>query len=427
MKHKHKLRQDAKTIMSAALAAADPTAAVERALRNRHDLDSYERIFVVGAGKASGTMARAVEQMLGDRIAAGCVNGKDGESIRLRRVEHRLCGHPVPDERGLSGAKRIAEICSEAGERDLVICLFSGGASALMPYPAPPITLAEKQETTKVLLASGAEIAEINTVRKHLSAIKGGQLARLAAPAKVLSLILSDVVGDDPSVIASGPTAPDSSTFEDAWAVLKRYDLTGRVPARVRERLKQGAQESPKPEDPIFDNVENCVIGSNQKSLDAAARAAKELRYKTLILSSRLQGEAREVARVHAAIARQIREHGQPIQRPACVISGGETTVTIRGDGKGGRNQEFALAAAIDIAGMEDTLILSVGTDGTDGPTDAAGAIADGTTLQRSQRSASEALAANDSYSFFEELGDLVITGSTGTNVMDLHLVMLAD
>ena len=427
MKHRHKLRKDAKAIMSAAFAAADPTAAVERALRNRQDLDQYDRIFVVGAGKASGTMARAVEQMLGDRIAAGCVNGKDGESTKLRRIELRLCGHPVPDERGLAGAKRIAEICAEAGERDLVICLFSGGASALMPYPAPPITLAEKQETTKVLLASGAEIQEINTVRKHLSAIKGGQLARLAAPAKVLSLILSDVVGDDPSVIASGPTTPDSSTFEDSWAVLKRYDLTGRVPGRVRERLKQGAQESPKPGDPIFDSVENCVIGSNQKSLDAAARAAKELRYKTLILSSSLQGETRDVARVHAAIARQIREHGQPIHRPACVISGGETTVTIRGEGRGGRNQEFALAAAIDIAGMEDTLILSVGTDGTDGPTDAAGAIADGTTLQRSQRSAGEALAANDSYTFFEELGDLVITGSTGTNVMDLHLILLAD
>jgi glycerate 2-kinase len=427
MKQKYKLKQDAKTIMSAALAAADPTAGVERALRSRTDLDQYERIFIVGAGKASGTMARAAEQLLGDRIAAGCVNGKDGESVKLRRIELRLCGHPVPDERGLGGAKRIAEICSEAGERDLVICLLSGGASALMPYPAPPITLAEKQETTKLLLASGAEIQQINTVRKHLSAIKGGQLARIASPAKVLSLILSDVVGDDPSVIASGPTAPDNSTFEDAWAVLRRYDLGSRVPMRVRERLKQGAQETPKPGDPLFDSVENVVIGSNQKSLDAAARAAKELRYKTLILSSSLQGESRDVGRVHAAIARQIREHGQPLQMPACVISGGETTVTICGEGKGGRNQEFALAAAIDIAGLEDTLILSVGTDGTDGPTDAAGAMADGGSVSRSQRSAAEALAANDSYSFFEELGDLILTGSTGTNVMDLHLILLAD
>ncbi|HYA17812.1 MAG TPA: glycerate kinase [Bryobacteraceae bacterium] len=427
MKHRHKLRQDAKAIMSAALAAADPTGAVERALREQTNVDQYERVFVVGAGKASGTMARAVEEQLGDRIAAGCVNVKEGDSIRLRRIETRLCGHPVPDDRGLAGAKRIAEICAEAGERDLVICLFSGGASALMPYPAPPITLAEKQETTRLLLACGAEIQEINTVRKHLSAIKGGQLARLAAPAKVLSLILSDVVGDDPAVIASGPTAPDSSTFEEAWSVITRYGLEWRLPMRVRERLQEGGEESPKPGDPLFDNVVNCVIGSNQKSLDAAARAARELRYKTLILSSSLQGETRDVARVHAAIARQIRRCGQPVQAPACIISGGETTVTIRGEGKGGRNQEFALAAAIDIAGMEDTVILSIGTDGTDGPTDAAGAIADGTTVARSQRSAAEALAANDSYPFFEELGDLIVTGSTGTNVMDLHLMLLAD
>jgi hydroxypyruvate reductase len=424
MKQKHNLRQDAKAIMSAALAAADPTAAVERAIRSRSDLDRYEQIFVVGAGKASGTMARTIEQLLGDRIAAGCVNVKDGDSAKLRRIEMRLCGHPVPDERGLAGARRIAEICQLAGEHDLVICLLSGGASALMPLPATPITLAEKQDTTRLLLACGAEIQEINTVRKHLSGIKGGQLARLAAPAKVLSLILSDVIGDDPGVVASGPTAPDVSTFEDAWAVIRRYDLAGSVPMRVRERL-QGAQETPKPGDPLFENVENIIIGSNQKSLDAAARAARELRYKTMILSSTLQGETRDVARVHAAIARQIREHSQPIEAPACVISGGETTVTIRGEGKGGRNLEFALAAAIDIAGMEDALILSVGTDGTDGPTDAAGAIADGATLSRSQREGGEALAANDSYPFFEELGDLVITGSTGTNVMDLHLILL--
>jgi hydroxypyruvate reductase len=400
---------------------------VERALRGRIAPDEFGRIFVVGAGKASGTMARVVEQQFGERIAAGCVNVKDGDSTKLRRIETRLCGHPVPDERGFNGARRIAEICSQAEEGDLVICLFSGGASALMPLPGPPITLAEKQETTRLLLACGAEIQEINTVRKHLSAVKGGQLARLAFPAKVLSLILSDVVGDDPGIIASGPTSPDSSTFADAWAVLRRYDIASQVPVRVRERLKQGAQETPKPGDPLFENVENLIIGSNQKSLDAAARTAKELRYKTLILTSTLQGETRDVARVHAAIARQIREHGQPLETPACVISGGETTVTLRGDGKGGRNMEFALAAAIDIEGLTNTLILSIGTDGTDGPTDAAGAIADGTTVERSQRSAAEALAANDSYPFFEDLGDLVITGSTGTNVMDLHLILIAD
>jgi len=412
----------------AALAAADPTAAVEQILRARHDFDRYARIFVVGAGKAAGTMARAVEQFLSGRISLGCVNVKDGDTARTRLIELRPCGHPVPDERGFSGAKRIAEICADAGENDLVICLLSGGASALTPYPSPPITLAEKQETTKLLLASGADIHEINAVRKHISAIKGGQLARLAAPAHVLSLILSDVVGDDLDVIGSGPTAPDASTFQTAFAVLEKYDLRDRVPARVRERLRTGALETPKAADPLFENVENIIVGSNQKSLESAARAAKDLGYKTLILSSSIEGETRDVARMHAAIARQIRTYEQPARPPVCVISGGETTVTMRNGnaGKGGRNQEFALAAAIEVAGLEDILILSAGTDGTDGPTDAAGAMADGTTVARANSKASDALRNHDAYPLFEELGDLVTTGSTGTNVMDLHLILVS-
>jgi len=425
---KYKLRRDAKAILMAALAAADPTAAVDAVLRTREGLDRFKRIFVTGAGKASGTMACAVENFLGSRIAAGCVNVKDGDTARTRLIELKPCGHPVPDERGLNGARRIAEICSEAEEDDLVICLFSGGASALAPLPAAPITLAEKQETTKLLLACGANIHEMNTVRKHLSAIKGGQLARLAAPANVLSLILSDVVGDDPGVIGSGPTAPDASTFADAFAVLEKYEIRDRVPARVRERLKNGAQETPKPGDPLFAHVENIVVGGNQKSLEAAARAAKELGYRTLILSSTIEGETRDVARMHAAIARQIRTHEQPVKPPACVISGGETTVTMRDGqhGKGGRNQEFALAAAIDAAGLEDILILSAGTDGTDGPTDAAGAMADGDTVSRANGMADDALREHDAYPLFDELGDLVMTGSTGTNVMDLHLILVS-
>ncbi len=411
----------------AVLAAADPTAAVEQVLRAREDLESYKRIFVVGAGKAGGTMARAVEHLLGPRIAAGCVNVKDGETAKMRLIELRQCGHPVPDERGLAGAKRIETICGDAGENDLVICLLSGGASALMPYPAPPITMAEKRETTRLLLACGATIHEINAVRKHISAIKGGQLARFAAPAHVLSLILSDVVGDDPDTIGSGPTAPDRSTFESAFGVLGKYDLRDRVPLRVRERLRNGATETPNESDPLFENVENIVVGSNQKSLEAAAREAKNLGYRATILSSTIQGETRDVARMHAAIAREIRQYGQPLRPPACVISGGETIVTMTdGCGKGGRNQEFALAAAIDIAGLEDVLILSAGTDGTDGPTDAAGAMADGSTVSRTALSAEEALTGHDAYPFFEENGDLVVTGSTGTNVMDLHLILVA-
>ena len=421
---KNNLRRDARAIFKAAVAAANPAAMVEAALRRRRDLDRYERIFVAGAGKASGTMARAAERVLTSRITAGCVALKDGDPATSRRIDLCACGHPVPDARGEAAAARIAELCKAAGERDLVLCLLSGGASALLPAPAPPVTLAEKQQTTKLLLACGANIHQMNAVRKHISVIKGGQLAKLAAPARVLSLILSDVVGDQLDVIGSGPTAPDASTFADALAVLDRYDLRARVPQSVRRRLESGIEETPKPGDALFERVENLIVGSNQKSLQAAAAKAKALGYRTLILASTIEGETSDVARMHAAIARQIRLNGQPLRPPACVISGGETTVTIRGKGKGGRNQEFALAAAIDIAGLADTLIFSAGTDGTDGPTDAAGAIADGDTCKRSIIDAAQALAQNDSYPFFEKLGDLVITGSTGTNVMDLHFIL---
>jgi glycerate 2-kinase len=365
--------------------------------------------------------------VLGRRITAGCVAVKDGDAAKSRRIDLRPCGHPVPDERGVAAAERITGLCAQAGARDLVVFLLSGGASALLPEPVAPITLAEKQETTKLLLASGATIHEINALRKHISAIKGGQLAKVAAPARVMTLVLSDVVGDQLDMIGSGPTAPDASTFADALAVLDRYHLRKRVPASVRKRLESGGKEdeTPKPGDPVFARVENLIVGSNQKSLEAAAAKAKALGYRALILASTIEGETRDVARMHAAIAREIRMSGQPVRPPACVISGGETTVTIRGAGKGGRNQEFALAAAIDIAGLKDTLIFSAGTDGTDGPTDAAGAMADGGTCARSGIDAAQALAKNDSYPFFEELGDLVITGSTGTNVMDLHLVLV--
>ncbi len=419
------LRSHARSILKAALAAADPSAAVIGALRARRDLDQYRRIYVVGAGKAGGTMAVAAEKVLGKRIFAGRVNVKDGDNAKTKRIELGACGHPVPDFRGVEKTNPILELCRDAGPDDLVVCLLSGGASALMPAPAEGISLAEKQETTRLLLACGATIHELNAVRKHISRIKGGQLAKVAAPARVLSLILSDVVGDDLDVIGSGPTAPDASTFGTALAVLDRYDLREKVPASVCDHLERGETETPKPGDPLFGRVTNLIVGSNQKSLEAAAVKAKELGYQTLILASTIEGETRDVARMHAAIARQIRFSGQPIPAPACVISGGETTVTIRGSGKGGRNQEFALAAAIDLAGLPKSLILSAGTDGTDGPTDAAGAIADGDTVRRSARSAGAALRNNDSYPYFEELNDLIITGSTGTNVMDLHLILV--
>ncbi len=400
------------SIFRAGLAAADPEQAVRRHLRL--DPAKYERIFVVGAGKASARMAVALEAALGKHITSGLLNVKDGHTAKLRRIELNECGHPIPDQRGVDGARRIAEIAKSAGRRDLVIALISGGASALLPLPADPITLAEKQETTRLLLACGANIHEMNAVRKHLSAIKGGRLASLAAPAPVISLILSDVVGDDLPVIGSGPTVPDPSTFADALAILDRFQLRARVPAAVRHRLEQGSDETPK----TLTNVRNKIVGSNRLAMQAAAKAARALGYRTLVLSSCIEGETREVARVHSAI---LKEH------TGCVLSGGETTVTLRGEGLGGRNQEFVLAAAIDMAGLPNAIVLSAGTDGSDGPTDAAGAIADGGTVARAlPLEARKFLDANDSYHFFESAGGLIKTGPTGTNVMDLRILLRA-
>ncbi|MBV9505279.1 MAG: glycerate kinase [Acidobacteriia bacterium] len=421
------LRRQALAIFRAAVAAADPVRAVKRHLQNL-DVSRFREIYVVGAGKAGASMAQAAESVLGRRITAGLVNVKDGHIAKLRRIELNECGHPVPDERGVRGAARIAKMAESAGREDLVLCLISGGASALLPLPPPPITLAEKQAVTRSLLACGADIREFNAVRKHLSLIKGGQLARLAWPAKVEALLLSDVIGDEPGVIGSGPSAPDASTFGEVAAILEKYGIQGKLARSVRERINEGARgkvaETPKPEDPIFKRVRNTVVGSNRLALDAAARRARELGLRTLVLSSEIQGETREVGRMHAAIAREVRKSGRPAKPPVCIISGGETTVTLKGEGLGGRNQEFVLAAAIDIDGLPDVVLLSAGTDGTDGPTDAAGAIADGNTLARDPRAASF-LNHNDSYHYFEGLGDLVKTGPTLTNVMDVHLMLI--
>jgi hydroxypyruvate reductase len=425
------LRRQALRIFRAAVDAANPHEAILDHMR-RCNPRRFENVYVVGAGKAGATMAAALERLPGLRITAGLVNVKYGHTARLRRVELCECGHPVPDRNGMRGAKRIAEIARGAGSLDFVLCLISGGASALLPLPAEGISLADKQATTKALLACGADIHELNTVRKHLSAIKGGQLARLASPATVLTLVLSDVIGDDLDVIGSGPTVPDRSTYAEALDILRRYRLMRRVPKTVPERLERGAvgeiEETPKSGDPIFAHVNNIIVGNNRMAIDAAQRIARTLGYRTMVLSTMIEGEAREVARVHAAIAREIRSSGQPVKPPACIISGGETTVTLLGRGLGGRNQEFVLAAARDIAGLQNVVLLSAGTDGTDGPTDAAGAIADGRTIARATEkglSAADSLARNDSYRFFEPLGDLIRTGPTGTNVMDVQVVLV--
>jgi glycerate 2-kinase len=337
----------------------------------------------------------------------------------------------VPDEAGFRGAQKIVKLLEKTGEKDLVIFLISGGGSALLPYPAEGLSLEDKQEVTRALLEVGADIHEINALRKHLSLVKGGRLARFAFPSPLISLILSDVIGDDLDSIASGPTVPDKSTFGDCLHILDKYHIRDRIPQAVVKIMEKGArgeiEESPKPGDPIFEQAQNVIIGSNIQAVEAARNEAHKLGYNTLILSTFIEGETKDVARVHAAVAKEILSSGNPICRPACVISGGETTVTIQGKGLGGRNQEFALAAAIDIAGLRDVVVLSAGTDGTDGPTDAAGAIVDGTTIERAEKMGMDAelfLRENDSYHFFQSLGDLIITGPTHTNVMDLRLVL---
>jgi glycerate 2-kinase len=435
------LRQDARTIFEAGVAAADPYAVIGRhlSIRNHilsvagqdYDLSIYRRVAIIGAGKASARMAHALENLLGKQVAGGVVTVKYGHRIPLRAVKLNEAGHPLPDAPGLDGAREIIELAQKAGERDLIFCVISGGGSALLPCPADGLTLDDKQRTTQVLLDCGATIQEINAVRKHISLVKGGRLARLVYPATLISLILSDVIGDPLDSIASGPTCADTTTFEDCLAVVRRYAVGEKIPRRVIEYLQRGAggevEETPKADDPLFHKVQNVIVGSNRLALEAAQGKASNLGYKSVLLSSFMQGETRVVAALHGAIAKEICATGNPVAAPACVISGGETTVTIRGSGVGGRNQEFALAAAGEIAGLRNVVILSGGTDGTDGPTEAAGAFADGTTYARAQEKGLDPeafLQNNDSYHFFQRLGDLLITGPTFTNVMDLRIII---
>lgn len=426
-------------IFRAALRAADPEEAVHRHLRregdtliagkHRYYLKNFDRVQVIGAGKASAAMARAVERIIGKRISGGFVNIKDGDAARTRRVELNPSGHPMPDERGFEGARRIEAIARAATGRDLLICVISGGASALMPSPADPLTLDEMKRTTGQLLACGATIHELNTIRKHIETLKGGQLARLASPARVIALILSDVVGDDLDVIGSGPTVGDTSTFADAARIFEKYRVD--PPAPVAARIAQGVRgeipETPRPGE--LASAQNVIVGSNRLAIDAAAEKARELGLHTLVLSTFIEGETVDAAKTHAAIVKEILAHKRPLRPPACILSGGETTVTVRGAGLGGRNQEFVLAAALALEGFGPFTILSAGTDGIDGPTDAAGAIADERTIACARESGldpREFLKHNDSYRFFKRVNGLIKTGPTGTNVMDVRVMLVA-
>jgi hydroxypyruvate reductase len=428
-------RDAARAIWQAALAAADVRPLVHRHVRRvgsgsfevagrRIDIAPSGRVIVVGAGKASGAMAAALEEVLDDRLHDGYVVVKDGYLVPTRRVSLVEAGHPVPDPRGEEAARAILERAQHAAEQDVVFVLISGGGSALMPAPVPPVTLDEKRAMTRLLLGAGATITELNAVRKHLSSIKGGQLARAAAPARVVTLVLSDVIGDPLDVISSGPTAPDSSTFATAVDVLQRRGVWESVAPAIRARLEAGVRgeipETPKPGDPIFLHVSHHVIGNNALVTDAAVARAAELGYRPTMLTRALEGEARDVARDLVTRARAL-------PPPAGLVAGGATTVTVRGPGHGGRCQELALAAAIELDGLADVVLLAGGTDGTDGPTDAAGGLVDGSTLSRMRAAGVDpraALDANDAHRALAASGDLLVSGPTCTNLLDLYLVL---
>lgn len=430
-------------VLEAALAAVDPAAATQAVLaRNgdlltvagtRYDLNRYRRLIVLGAGKAGAPMAQAVEAVLGDRIHAGLVVVKDGHGGPTKTVEIAEAGHPRPNAAGVRAGERIMALAQEAGQDDLVIALLSGGGSALLVAPAPGLTLDDLQGLTDALLACGATIHEVNCLRKHCESLKGGQLARLVAPATLITLALSDVVGSPLDVIASGPTVPDATTWDDAWAIVRRYDLEDKLPAAVVRRLKAGLAgeipDTPKAGDPAFADSRTLVVADNRVAALAAARMAREVGYAPLLLTTYLEGEAAQVARVAVALGREVLAHGEPVAPPACLILGGETTVTLgERPGKGGRNQELALAAGIALRDESAITVVSLATDGTDGPTDAAGGIGDGGTVARGRAAgldAEQALRGHDAYPFLAATHDLLLTGPTQTNVNDLVFVFV--
>jgi len=432
-----------RALLKAALEAADPAAAVSRSLRFKksrlivldptenppkklvYELNGVRRIFVIGAGKAAPAMAAAIESVLGPRITDGLVITKAAGLRPLRRIRVRTAGHPIPNRAGRIGSEKLIDLVTGLGPDDLVLFLLSGGASALLPFPAKGISLRDKRRVTDQLLRSGATIQEINAVRKHLSRLKGGQLAALCRPARVVS-------GNPVDAIGSGPTAADPTTFKDAVTILKKYRLWNAAPHSIKRYLEAGRRgarrETPKPGDPLFRRVQNVIIGDNRTVVGAVAEQARASGWNTMVLTTKLQGEAREAAAWFGRLAREVRVERKPIPRPACLVAGGELTVTVSGKGSGGRCQELALAAVKEINGFPGTMLAAFGTDGRDGPTDAAGAVVDGKTLLRALRKGLDPesyLARNDSHRFFKKLGGLIQTGPTGTNLNDIYLLLV--
>jgi len=440
------MNNDLKKIYSEAINSVDPYKAIKNFLHKKgniltlqtksgnviYNLEEYENLYIVGAGKATSPMALAIEELCLDHITEGLISVKYGYTTNLKKIKIKEAAHPIPDEAGQSNAAAIVELLEIATDKDLIISLISGGGSALLPLPPEGISLKEKGETTDLLLRSGASIHEINAVRKHLSLVKGGQLAQKAAPATVINLMISDVVGDNMDVIASGPFVPDNTTFKDAIDTLIKYSIHDKVPSSIKKYLEEGIKdnekETPDEKSPLFKKINNLVVSSNIIACEAASAAAKKIGYNTLILSSLIEGDTTASANFHCSIAEEILLSANPISKPACIISGGETTVEVKGKGLGGRNMEFAIQCAKRIMNSP-IAAASIGTDGSDGPTDAAGAFSDGSTIKRALAAdinIDSYINSNDSYHFFEELGDLIKTGPTNTNVMDIRILLIS-
>jgi len=438
----NQLKTIANSILQAALKSVDPYYLIKQQIERKDntllfkngieiDLERYNTIRISGIGKGVAPMAKAMEGLLGDNLTGGDIVVKYEHGMPLNKINIHEAGHPIPDKNTLKSTRFVLKNLKDLQKDDLVFVLITGGGSALLEKLPRSVSLDDLQNLSQILLNCGATIHEINCIRKHISRIKGGQLARHLYPAKVITLALSDVVGDDLSVIASGPTAPDESSFEDALEIFRKYRVTKKIPENILHILDFGAagkiKETPNSDDEIFNNVKNIVIGNNCLSLIAAKSEAVKQGYNTIILSSMIEGEAKEIAHIIAAVIKEIQVSDLPIKKPACILMGGEPTVSIKGDGKGGRNQELALAVA-NIGITDPFLFLSCGTDGTDGPTDAAGAIVTNFTFEKAELmelSMKKHLSDNNAYNFFNPIRDLIRTGPTRTNVMDVMIALI--